>query len=532
MDLNTNSTRRGRLAAAALVPVLIFGGALALPATASAAEGDEQIVTVQEVVEDNSGIETGQDAPEADLIEEKPAEIPAEQPADETPAEQPTDEVPVEDSGEQGNDQGGEEIPGETPGETPVGIPDEEEEVATTPNSVRNLNVTTSSNGGLFATWSAPEDNGVAIENYSVYLLQTHQPNGAPGDLTLNFSTPNTGFSLPELPAGTWTAFVTAHNITNQTASEPVSFQGVVVLDAAAPIFTAGLPAVTSVWANQDLNFYVVLSDETPGELSWEFRLAGGDWLPIVGQTGNNLNLASGLPAEYDGGQIRAVATNGTAVSYSTTTIEIKPVVAPGTVQDLRVEDNVIYWAAPVSNGGAPVTVYRIVISGPNGVEHFDYAVPETNSFARFARAAAVGEFSFAYDFIPGAIYSVEILAANESGFGVGAPVDYEAVEDTANGGTDNGNGGTDNGSGTDNGAGTPGTGGATGGNVSGGTGAGTVADVAAAQVSTTGSAVDSASGDLARTGAEVAGNVLLAGALALLAGFGLFVRGRRRATA
>lgn len=82
MDLNTNSTRRGRLAAAALVPVLIFGGALALPATASAAEGDEQIVTVQEVVEDNSGTETGQDAPEADLIEEQPAEEkPAEIPA-------------------------------------------------------------------------------------------------------------------------------------------------------------------------------------------------------------------------------------------------------------------------------------------------------------------------------------------------------------------------------------------------------------------------------------------------------------------
>lgn len=515
MDLNTNSTRRGRLAAAALVPVLIFGGALAFPAGAYAAEGEERPVAVQEVIEDSSG---------AEQTAEAPVETPVEQPADEIPAEQPTDqEGPTDGTGEQGNDQGGEELPGETPAETP------DEEEATTPNPVQNLTASSSPNGGLFATWSAPEDNGVVIENYSVYLLQTEHPDGSPGSLSFNFATSDTSFNRPEFPAGTWTVFVTTHNITNQTASEPVSFEGVVVVDATAPIFTLGLPAATSVWANQDLSFYVLLSQNTPATLTWEFRLAGGDWLPIVGQTDNNLNLASGLPAEYDGGQIRAVATNGDSVSYSTTTIQIKPVVAPSTVQDLRVEDGVIYWTEPANNGGAPVTIYRIVISGPNGVENFDYVVPETNEFARasFARAAAAG-FSFSYNFIPGAIYSVEVLAGNESGFGAATPpVAYEPADDTDNGGgtdpgTNPGNGGTDNGN--------PGTGGSTGGNVSGGTGAGSIAETATG--SQPAAAAQTTDGELARTGADVAGNVLLVGALALLAGLGLFVRGRRRATA
>lgn len=275
--------------------------------------------------------------------------------------------------------------------------------------------------------------------------------------------------------AGTYSLRAVATNAAGSTISDTAT---VTVAEApvGAPVFTKELDAATQLWANQPISLNVALEYDADTTFAWEFRTADGDWATIANQDSATLNLPEGLPVLYDGGQIRVAATNGSGTTYSTTTLTIAwQTMSPGVPQNLAAADGKLTWEAPAANNGPGVERYTVlVLQGQQEVATVEIPVDGPLEWA------GLGELA------PGD-YLIYVIASNSFGSESSASFSYNTTE-SAEGGN-----GDPTGSGTG------------------------------------GAAPTGEDGDLARTGGEVATGIGFAAILAAIAGFGLFLFGRKR---
>lgn len=308
----------------------------------------------------------------------------------------------------------------------------------------------------------------------------------------------STTLNIAESPAtpGEYLFRAVAINSVGEVTSEAVALN-VIEAPQGLPVFSEGLDPVTQLWANQDINLEVTLEDAAETTIAWELRTADGDWQPIVGEVDSTLNLAAGLPVAYNGGQIRAAATNAAGTSYSVTTLDIDwQTTSPGAPQNVAVGDGKLTWEAPAENGGPGVESYTVLVL--QGAEEIASAVIPADGPLEWAGLDALA---------PGD-YTIFVVAGNSFETAASDPFSYTRQGSGGGGGTDGGNtgGGTDNSGNIDNGDST------------GGSGTSDATGAPAGEKS-----------DLARTGGEVPAGFGLAALLAGLAGIGLTLIGRKK---
>lgn len=308
----------------------------------------------------------------------------------------------------------------------------------------------------------------------------------------------STTLNIAESPAtpGEYLFRAVAINSVGEVTSEAVALN-VIEAPQGLPVLSEGLDPVTQLWANQDINLEVTLEDAAETTIAWELRTADGDWQPIVGEVDSTLNLAAGLPVAYNGGQIRAAATNAAGTSYSVTTLDIDwQTTSPGAPQNVAVGDGKLTWEAPAENGGPGVESYTVLVL--QGAEEIASAVIPADGPLEWAGLDALA---------PGD-YTIFVVAGNSFETAASDPFSYTRQGSGGGGGTDGGNtgGGTDNSGNIDNGDST------------GGSGTSDATGAPAGENS-----------DLARTGGEVPAGFGLAALLAGLAGIGLTLIGRKK---
>ena len=248
--------------------------------------------------------------------------------------------------------------------------------LVTAPSAPINFQVQTPSGGGAVIYWDAPlSDGGIPVESY---VLSYRASGGQWSNRALSATSPNMAYTQLGLPTGVlhefrvaavnsvgqspWSTTVTATPQALVTApSAPINFQvqtpsgGGAVIYWDAPLSDGGIPVESYVLS---------------------YRASGGQWSNrALSATSPNmaytqLGLPTGVLHEF-----RVAAVNSVGQSPWSTTVTATPqalVTAPSAPINFQVQTPsgggaVIYWDAPLSDGGIPVESYVLSYRASGG---------------------------------------------------------------------------------------------------------------------------------------------------------------------
>ncbi|MEB4615151.1 fibronectin type III domain-containing protein, partial [Leucobacter sp. M11] len=301
----------------------------------------------------------------------------------------------------------------------------------TAPDAPATPTVTAGPGGNLTATWAEPADGGSAITGYTV----TATP--ATGEATeVTAAADATSAETPTLlPGQEYTVTVSATNARG-TATSPASAP---ILPNPNPNPTVTVTPTTGLDPEVAQTVTITGTGFTGPAAVWGSYVAlfdAADWQPgttpppadeWLGAT-DWVRPASVVDGRFTAELLIPAGTMKPGVSYGVATMAAHGIVftdrrldtftpvsavfpvetpsAPATPQIALAEGSsaTVTWAAPDSEGGAPVTEYRVSLTGPDGTVSTQRVVaPETS--ATFA------------NLIRGASYSATVAAMNAGGF-------------------------------------------------------------------------------------------------------------------
>ena len=270
-------------------------------------------------------------------------------------------------------------------------------------------------NGGAQVSWTAPANNGAAIDYYNVYTNGTGTPtkvNAPATSVTINGLTNGTSYTFT-VKAHNAVDFSAAATTTSVTPSAPPSAPTNVVASVDPDV--AGQAHLT--WTaptntgGTGLTKYTMIA--SPGNIrqavTGTWKAANADFTPLA-TSADFLGLTNGVSYTFTVTATNASQTSAASLSSNAVT----PVGPPGAPQNLAAVPGdaslAISWQPPASDGGAPpVTQYNLSVTG--GV------APITQTLAATFRNTTVSGLA------NGTNYTVTLTASNSKGEGTAATV-------------------------------------------------------------------------------------------------------------
>ena len=259
--------------------------------------------------------------------------------------------------------------------------------MATVPGAPRSLTATASGTARINLTWNAPaSDGGSPITGYRIEVSLDGGSNWT--DRVANTTGTNTSYAHTGLAGGD-----TRHyrvSAINDTGTGPTSnIDGATTGTTTVPGAPRSLSATASGtnWIN--LNWTAPASDGGSPITGYRIEVSldgGSNWTDHLADTDSasttyaHTGLAVGDTRHY---RVSAINANGTGptsnVDNATTgsTVPGAPTRLTATASgNTRID---LSWSAPASNGGSPITGYRIEVS-PDGITNWTDRVANTNS--------------------------------------------------------------------------------------------------------------------------------------------------------
>ena len=263
----------------------------------------------------------------------------------------------------------------------------------TVPGAPTGLMATASGTTTIDLDWTQPSHDGhAAITGYRIEV----SPNGTSSswsDLVANTTNTTTTYSHTGLSAATTRHYrVSAINANGTGAAS--STANATTEDAAAPTVPGaptGLTATASGTSTIDLDWTEPADNGDASITGYRIEVSSdgtSDWTERVGNTGtttasySHTGLSAGATRHYRVSAINSVGT-GTASNTANATTDAAATV-PGAPTSLSATASGtstidLDWTAPVDDGGAAITGYRIEVS-PDGTSDWTERVGNTNS--------------------------------------------------------------------------------------------------------------------------------------------------------
>ncbi|HEX5823475.1 MAG TPA: fibronectin type III domain-containing protein, partial [Candidatus Limnocylindrales bacterium] len=236
-------------------------------------------------------------------------------------------------------------------------------------------------NGSVALAWTAPASNGgSSISSYTA----TASPGGA------TCTTGTLGCTISGLTNGTNYTFTV--RATNGVGAGPASASA-----SATPVAPATLPGAPTGLVATAGNGSVALAWTAPASnggsaiTSYTATASPGGATCTTGTLGCTISgLTNGTSYTFTVRATNAVGTGPASASASAT-----PATVPGVPRNVTAKSNAtrgvnLTWVAPVSNGGAAITGYRIYRSTSPGTETFLVAVGNVLSYVDTANSRGV----------------------------------------------------------------------------------------------------------------------------------------------
>ena len=254
----------------------------------------------------------------------------------------------------------------------------------TTPGLVTNIAASTPQDDMLSLTWTAPNDNGAAIDGYSVEIapesIQYMPPNNTPmpgpgtfaapasGTCTTATSSTNTACTITGLTAGSnYYVRVSAHNAAGYGSTGGSMALTPVGLPAAPTtvLATAGNGQASLSWTAGSNGGSTIAGYKVEKEM-------GGNWITVSADTQSTstsytvTGLTNGTAYTF---RVTAINANG-AGTASSASASVTPVTLPGTPSNLTATPSngqvSLAWS-PGSGGGSSLTGHSVEASTDGG---------------------------------------------------------------------------------------------------------------------------------------------------------------------
>ena len=256
----------------------------------------------------------------------------------------------------------------------------------TVPGAPTSLTATANGSTQIDLSWTAPaDDGGASISGYGIEVSS----NGGTSWTTLVGNVGSTTYSHTGLSAGTTRHYrVSAINANGTGAASNVDNATTDDAAATVPGAPTGLTATASGSTRIDLSWTAPSSDGGSPITGYRITVSPNGtsgWSDLVATTNSttttysHTGLAPGTTRHY-----RVLAINAIGQSFTSNVDDATTPTVPGAPTSLTATASGsttidLSWTAPSSDGGSPITGYRITVS-PNGTSGWSDLVATTNS--------------------------------------------------------------------------------------------------------------------------------------------------------
>ena len=267
-----------------------------------------------------------------------------------------------------------------------------DDDAPTVPGAPTGLSATADGTSTIDLDWTAPTDNGGSdITGYRIEV--SSDGNSSWTDREANTGNTSTTYSHTSLSAGTTRHYrVSAINSVGTGAASNVDDATTDAAATTVPGAPTSLTATASGTSTIDLDWTAPVDDGGAAITGYRIEVSPdgtSDWTERVGNTGtttasySHTGLSAATTRHYRVSAINSAGT-GTASSTANATTDAAAATVPGAPTSLSATASGtstidLDWTAPVDDGGAAITGYRIEVS-PDGTSDWTERVGNTGT--------------------------------------------------------------------------------------------------------------------------------------------------------